>query len=159
MVPVGEIEDKRQEPEVSVASLGEARSRRARRSAMRPTRRPRQNPDISVEEGGYEYTLDLAETVNLPDEDGKPRPDEILARYTPPLTTAPHTADNDQPSSDEEHTDRGQLGPPGDEQPVADEILAAISELPHGPLPERVEICVRVRDGVEHEPTPVRGRR
>jgi DNA-binding transcriptional regulator YdaS (Cro superfamily) len=64
----------------------------------------------------------------MPDEDGKPRPDEILAHYELPEGAIRPAADSDQPSSDDEHTDRGQLGPPGDEQPVADEILAAISE-------------------------------
>ena len=49
-------------------------------------RRPRQKPDMSAGDSGYEYTLDLADTVNLPDEDGKPPPDEILARYTTPST-------------------------------------------------------------------------
>jgi len=81
---------------------------------MRPARPGR---DLSGEDGGYEYTLDLAETANMPDEDGKPRPDEILAHYELPEGAIRPAADSDQPSSDDEHTDRGQLGPPGDEQP------------------------------------------
>jgi hypothetical protein len=113
------MEDTHQEPEAPLAPVAlfdEERKRRAGRVKGRPRRRASQPPAPAPEDHGYAYTMDLADTLNLPDEDGQPTADELLARYqspSPPSATAASADTKNAPAAD----------PP----PAADAILLAIS--------------------------------
>lgn len=111
------MEDTHQEPEAPltpVALFDEERQRRVGRGKGRPRPRASQPPAPASEDDGYGWTLDLADTVNLPDEHGGPTADELLARYESLQPAAASSADA------EEQTVR-------DSSPKADEILLAIS--------------------------------
>ena len=141
------MEDTHQEPEVPltpVALFDAERQRRAGRGKGRPRPRASQPLAPASEDDGYGWTLDLAGTVNLPDEDVGPTADELLARYESPPPPAVSAADAGRPLT-------------GDPSPEADEILLAISshhERTEAPGPARAP-----RGSADLRPVAPRARR
>lgn len=119
-----DVDDKVQGPDATVASIGEARRRREQRAAGE--RRP--EPEPQPDDEGYGFTLDLADSVNLPDEDVPSRADEILARYESSTSTAQSPEPGEHLVDQARALDDDQLFDLDGRVESVDEIRAAISE-------------------------------
>ena len=83
VVVVTDKPEQRTDPDSNVTRLEDARGRTRRRDPKRP--RPAATArgvdgELAAGETGYEFTLDLASSVNLPDEQDRLSADDVLAR-------------------------------------------------------------------------------